>query len=72
MRAEPPVPRYRWTMDRTRLLELVSAAASLDQISTVMAGVRTWLAEHPDDDEMRSAFQQLMRLEREHFTYGRV
>lgn len=59
-------------MDRTHLLQLVSTAASLDQISTVMAGVRTWLAEHPDDDEMRSAFQQLARLEREHFTYGRA
>jgi hypothetical protein len=57
-------------MDRTRLLQLVSTAASLDQISTVMAGVRTWLVEHPDDEEMRSAFQQLARLEREHFTYG--
>lgn len=59
-------------MDRTTLLRLVSTAATLDQISTLMAGVRTFLAEHPDDDEMRSAFQQLARLEREHFTYGRA
>jgi hypothetical protein len=59
-------------MDRTTLLHLVSTAATLDQISTLMAGVRAWLAEHPDDDEMRGAFQQLARLEREHFTYGRT
>lgn len=67
-----PRARYRWAMDRTTLIGLVSSAATLDQISTVMAGVRTWLAEHPEDDEMRTAFQQLARLEREHFTYGRA
>lgn len=58
-------------MDRTRLLELVSHAASLNQISSAMAGVRMWLADHPEDDEMRRAFLQLTRLERERVTYGR-
>jgi len=62
--------RYKGSMNRTRLLELVSSASSLNQISSVMAGVRAWLAEHPDDDEMRGAFRQLTRMEREHVTYG--
>ena len=58
-------------MTRTRLLELVSHAASLNQISSAMAAVRMWLADHPDDDEMRQAFLQLTRMEREQVTYGR-
>ena len=55
-------------MDRTALLAQVSTASSLNQISTAITGVRNWLAEHPDDDEMRHAFQQLTRLERNHWT----
>jgi hypothetical protein len=56
-------------MERTELLQLVSHASSLNQISSVMAGIRRWLADHPEDDEMRHALVELSRMEREHFTY---
>lgn len=71
MAGRPHGARYKGSMDRTRLLELVSHAASLNQISSAMAGVRLWLAAHPDDEEMRRAFLQLTRMEREQVTYGR-
>ncbi|HUL84504.1 MAG TPA: hypothetical protein VLX89_03180 [Actinomycetota bacterium] len=58
-------------MERSELFELVSSASSLNQISSVTAGVRAWLAEHPDDDEMRDVFQELARRERELLTYSR-
>ena len=45
------------------LLAKVSTAASPNDISTAIAGVRTWLAEHPDDDEMHLVFEQLTRLD---------
>jgi len=51
-------------MDRTQLLAEVSTASSPNDISTVIAGVRTWLSEHPEDDEMHLAFQQLTWLDR--------
>jgi hypothetical protein len=57
-------------MERTELLELVSSASSLNQISSVMAGIRRWLVDHPDDDEMRQAITELSHMEREHFAYG--
>jgi DNA-binding SARP family transcriptional activator len=56
-------------MERTELLQLVSQASSLNQISSVMAGLRRWLADHPEDEEMRRAIVELSRMEREHFTY---
>jgi energy-converting hydrogenase A subunit M len=62
--------RYEY-MDRSELLSQVSEASSLNQISSVMAAARTWLADHPDDDEIRGAIWQLSRMEREHFTYTR-
>jgi hypothetical protein len=34
-----------------------------------MAGIRRWLVDHPDDEEMRRAIVELSRMEREHFTY---
>jgi hypothetical protein len=34
-----------------------------------MAGLRRWLADHPEDEEMRRAIVELSRMEREHFTY---
>ncbi len=55
-------------MDRTQLLAQVSTASSPNDISTAIAGVRTWLAQHPEDDEMRGAFQQLTRLDRNHWS----
>ena len=59
-------------MDRTELLAQVVTASSPNDISTAVAGVRTWLAEHPEDDEMRNAFQQLIGLDRNHWSpaYG--
>ena len=51
-------------MDRMELLAQVSTASSPNDISTAVAGLRTWLAEHPEDDEMHLAFQQLTRLDR--------
>jgi hypothetical protein len=56
-------------MERTELLGLVSNASSLNQISSVMAALLRWLADHPEDDEMRHAIVELSRLEREYFTY---
>ena len=58
-------------MERTELLSLVSTASSLNQISSLMASMRMWLAAHHDDEEMRSAVLELSRMEREHFTYTR-
>lgn len=58
-------------MDRTELLRLVSNASTLNQISSVMAGVRAWLADHPEDQEMRDAIAVLSRMEREHFATAR-
>jgi hypothetical protein len=51
-------------MDRMELLAQVSTAFSPNDISSAVAGLRTWLAEHPEDDEMRLALQQLTRLDR--------
>jgi hypothetical protein len=56
-------------MTRTQLLASISSASSLHQISSVLAGLRTWLAENPEDDEMREAFRELARLERERGIY---
>ena len=39
--------------------------------SSVMAAARTWLADHPEDDEIRGAIWQLSKMERDHFTYTR-
>lgn len=55
-------------MDRTQLLAQVSTASSPNDISTVIAGLRTWLADHPEDDEMHLAFQRLTRLDRNHWS----
>jgi hypothetical protein len=57
-------------MDRTELLHEVSTASSLQQISSVMTSVRAWLAEHPDDREMREAIGTLTRVEQQ-FTHAR-
>jgi hypothetical protein len=58
-------------MDRSELLAHISEASSLNQISSLMAAARAWLADHPDDDDIRAAVWQLTRMEREHFTYTR-
>jgi len=51
-------------MDRTALLSMVSSTSSLDQISSVMAALREWLAEHPEDAEMRDVVEGVIRAER--------
>lgn len=58
-------------MDRSELLAHVSQASSLNQISSLMAAARSWLTDHPDDDEIRAAIWQLSRMERDHFSYTR-
>ena len=55
-------------MDRTELLAQISSACSPNDISSAVAGLRTYLAEHPDDDEMHLAFQQLTRLDRDRWS----
>jgi hypothetical protein len=50
-------------MDRTELLARISTVSSPNDISNAIAGIRTWLADHPEDDEMHLAFQQLTRLD---------
>jgi len=54
-------------MDRTALFSMVSSASSLNQISSVMAAVREWLAAHPEDSEMRDVLEGLARMERGYF-----
>lgn len=54
-------------MDRTGLFSMVSSASSLNQISSVMAAVREWLASHPEDSEMRDVLEGLGRMERGYF-----
>ena len=51
-------------MDRMELLARVTTASSPNDVSTAVAGVRTWLAENPEDEEMRRAFQLLTRVDR--------
>ena len=58
-------------MERTELLGLVSEASSLNQISSVMAALRRWLVDHPDDEEIRCAIADLSRIERGHFNVTR-
>jgi hypothetical protein len=55
-------------MDRMELLAQVSTAFSPNDISSAVAGLRTWLVEHPEDDEMRLALQQLTRLDRDRWS----
>ena len=43
---------------------MVSSTSSLDQISSVMAALREWLAEHPEDTEMRDVVAGVIRAER--------
>ena len=43
---------------------MVSSTSSLDQISSVMAALREWLAEHPEDTEMRDVVEGVIRAER--------
>lgn len=57
--------------ERTELLSTISAASSLNQISSAMSAARAWLSEHPDDDQVRDGVQGLARLEREHLAYSR-
>ena len=65
-----PCRTYRG-MDRSELLSLVSTATSLNQISSLTAGIRAWLADNPDDEEMRDVFQELTRREREQLAHAR-
>ena len=55
-------------MDRTELLALVSSASSLNQLSSITAGVRAWLVDHPEDEEIGGVLLELARREREQLT----
>ena len=52
-------------MDRNDLLHSLTSAATPHETSSAMSEARSWLAEHPDDDHVREAVQQLARMERE-------
>jgi hypothetical protein len=47
------------------------AASSPNDICNAINAARTWLADHPEDDDLRTALQHLMRAEREHFAVRR-
>jgi hypothetical protein len=52
-------------MDEHDLLSRMHAASSPNDISSAISEARAWLAEHPDDDEVRNAIRDLARQERE-------
>jgi hypothetical protein len=58
-------------MDRTTIVAQMCAASSPNQISDAINAARAWLAENPQDEELRTRLQQLMRTEREHLAVGR-
>ena len=58
-------------MDRAHIVAEMQNATSPNDMSDAINAARGWLAEHPDDDELRSTLQQLMRAEREHFAVRR-
>jgi hypothetical protein len=48
--------------DRKRLLERMTRARTPDEAQAVMADVRAWAVEHPDDIEVRTEAEMLKRL----------
>jgi len=51
-------------MDRTELLARMLDATSPNETSTAVYDARRWLADHPDDQTVRSAMADLMEVER--------
>ena len=58
-----PFGKYR-IMDRTELLARMLDATSPNETSTAVYDARRWLADHPDDQTVRSAMADLMEVER--------
>ena len=58
---------YNRCMERDELLALTHSASSPNDIATAFTAARAWLAEHPDDEDVRAAVQELARQEREHW-----
>lgn len=54
-------------MERNDVLALTRSASCPNDIASAFAAARTWLAEHPDDEDVRNAVQELARREREHW-----
>jgi hypothetical protein len=52
-------------MDRDDLLARMRSASCLNDISSAIADARAWFADHPDDADVRQAFFELTRMERE-------
>jgi hypothetical protein len=61
-----PAGYNRW-MKRDELLALTRSASSPNDIASAFAAARSWLAEHPEDEDVRRAVQELARQEREHW-----
>lgn len=53
------------TMDQTQLLERMVEATTPNETSTAIYDARRWLADHPEDQSVRSAMAELMGLERD-------
>lgn len=54
-------------MDRTDVLALMASPSSPNDIASAFTAARAWLAEHPEDEAVRGAVQELARKEREHW-----
>jgi len=52
-------------MERTELITQITSASSPNDIASAFSAARFWLAEHPEDDAIRTELQELARLERE-------
>ena len=52
-------------MERVELITQITKASSPNDIASALSAARYWLAEHPEDDAIRTRLQELARLERE-------
>lgn len=55
-------------MEREVLLEEMLSAASPNETSTAIYDARTYLADHPEDQRVWSAMEDLIEVERETLT----
>jgi hypothetical protein len=51
-------------MERSELLKKMQDAETPDQTATAIYDARVWLAEHPGDEEIISAVETLIQVER--------
>jgi hypothetical protein len=52
-------------MERTTVIEKITAASTPNDISNAMCDARSWLTNHPEDEAVRRGIQRLARAERE-------